>query len=332
MPTIQGIRRRGVRPEAIVKFCNEVGVTTSDSVIDSLVFDDAIRSDLEPICPRAFAVLKPLKVSISSYSGSDVLEAQGHPTNPDIPPRKITFSNTIYINADDYMEDAPKDYFRLSAIGSEVKLRHSYVIALAEVLKDDAGNVIELRCTHDPETRDCLPPDRKVKGVIQWVNAADCIDVNLHVFDHLLKESEEECDDFMDLLNPNSLTIYHGKAEQGLENAQTLDRFQFERTGFFAKDRDGHFNCIVGLRESATKAKLEPTGPNRSRKEEQERARLEKEQLKNVPPQDMFKNDKYSEWDEDGVPRKDAAGEELPKTQIKKLRKEWEKQKKLFES
>lgn len=354
MPTICGLRRRGVRPEALRAFCANIGVTKNFSCVDVGLLEQTIREDLEPICARRLAVLSPLKVVIVDYPDDKIesIDAPNHTQKPELGTRKVTFSKNIWIERDDFAENPPPGYIRLQP-GGEVKLRFAYVIKVADVIKDSTGEVTELRCTHDASTRDTLPTDRKVKGVIQWVSAAGVKEAKaVRLYDYLLKEDhadgqaeEEEAededskkDDFFKKLNPNSLTeLTNAKLEASLGSAAPMERFQFERAGFFVADKNSKkdelvFNRIVGLKESAFKPDRDEHAAARGRKEEQMKHARELEAKKLIDPKDMFRGETalYSAFDDDGVPTHAADGSALPKKRIKKLQTEWEKQKKLF--
>jgi glutaminyl-tRNA synthetase len=260
MLTIRGLRRRGYTPEAIRAFCERIGVAKFNSTIDMAWLEDAIRDDLNARAPRAMAVLRPLKVVLTNYpeGQTEELEAANHPQDESMGTRSVPFSRELYIEADDFMEDAPKKFFRL-APGREVRLRYAYFITCNEVVKDSAGNITELRCTYDPATRGGNAPDgRKVKGTIHWVSAAEAVSAEIRLYDHLFKT--EYPDDpplppgegrgegepgtggkytgtFLDNINPNSLTILrNSKLEPSLAAAGPGLRFQFERLGYFFTD------------------------------------------------------------------------------------------------
>lgn len=360
MPTICGMRRRGVTPQALRNFVTRIGVTTSYSTVDVGLLEETIREDLEPTCFRRMAVLNPIKVVIEDYPEGKVEEVQAvnHPSRPEAGSRVLKFSREIYIERDDFSEDPPEGYFRLKP-GGEVKLRFSYVIKLKEVIKGKNGEIQELRCTHDPATRDSLPTDRKVKGVIQWVSIAHCFKPTVRLYDYLLRtdtnaevptspavedgddeeEAKESKEDFMKELNPESLIeLKDACVEESLKTAQPAERFQFERTAFFVVDKYSKesnviFNRIVGLKESTHKPDKDERSEARSRKDQQAKQAAEKEAKKNLDPKEMFKSqtDQFSTFDEDGVPTHDVAGEPLAKSRIKKLKQDWDKQKKLFE-
>eukprot|EP00933_Yihiella_yeosuensis_P074152 TRINITY_DN8299_c0_g2_i1.p1 TRINITY_DN8299_c0_g2~~TRINITY_DN8299_c0_g2_i1.p1 ORF type:complete len:740 (-),score=186.15 TRINITY_DN8299_c0_g2_i1:497-2716(-) len=359
MPTICGMRRRGVTPEALRNFVTRIGVTTSLSTVDIGLLEETIREDLEPKVHRRMAVLYPIKVVIEDYPDGKVEEvtAANHPSRPEDGSRSLKFAKEIYIDREDFMEDPPESYFRLKP-GGEVKLRACYVIKCKEVKKGKNGEIVELRCTHDPATRDTMPADRKVKGVIHWVSAKHCIRPKVRLYNYLLRvgtpgeeaspvveeddddDGKAAKDDFMKDINPDSLEeLKDACLEESLKDAKPGERFQFERTAFFVCDKYSKanslvFNRIVGLKESSAKPDKDASADARSRKDAQAKALAEKDAKKKLDPKDMFKSqtDLYSKFDDDGVPTHAADGEPLPKARIKKLKQEWEKQKKLFES
>ena len=243
MLTLCGLRRRGYTPAAIRALCARIGVAKVNSTIDMAWLEDAVRSDLNEHAPRAMAVLNPLKVIIDNYPADTVeqLPAANHPQNPEFGARKVPFSREIYVEREDFMEDAPRKFFRLS-VGREVRLRYAYLITCTDVVKDDSGNVVELRCTYDPATRGGNAPDgRKVKGTIHWVSAAHAADLEVRLYDHLFRteapEQGPEGSGFLDNLNPNSLTcLPSAKGEPTLAEAAPGTHFQFERNGYFFTD------------------------------------------------------------------------------------------------
>jgi glutaminyl-tRNA synthetase len=243
MLTIRGLRRRGYTPEALRAFCERIGVAKFDSTIDMAWLEDAIRDDLNERAPRVMAVLRPLKVVITNYPEGEIeqLEAANHPQKPEMGARTVPFSRELYIEADDFMEAAPKRFFRL-APGREVRLRYAYFITCTEVVKDNAGKIIELRCTYDPATRGGNAPDgRKVKGTIHWVSAAKSASAEIRLYDHLFKtehpDDAPEGKTFLDNINPNSLEIVRdSKLEPSLADAKPGQHFQFERLGYFFTD------------------------------------------------------------------------------------------------
>jgi glutaminyl-tRNA synthetase len=243
MLTIRGLRRRGYTPQAIRAFCERIGVAKFNSTIDMAWLEDAIRDDLNVRAPRVMAVLRPLKTVITNYPEGEVesLEAANHPQDPAMGTRTLPFSRELYIEADDFLEDAPKKFFRLSP-GREVRLRYAYFITCTDVVKDQAGNIVELQCTYDPATRGGNAPDgRKVKGTIHWVSAPHAVTAKVRVYDHLFKtEFPDEAPEgrtFLDNINPNSLTeINDAKLEPSLAVAKPGEHFQFERLGYFFAD------------------------------------------------------------------------------------------------
>ncbi|MEQ8160342.1 MAG: glutamate--tRNA ligase family protein, partial [Smithellaceae bacterium] len=263
MPTVTAMRRRGYTPEAIRKFCAEIGVAKNDNLIDVSLLEHCVRDDLNERAPRAMCVLRPLRVVIDNYPENQVeqFEGQNHPQHPDMGTRNIPFSRVIYIERDDFMENPPRKYHRLGP-GREVRLRNAYVIKYESLVRDEkTGEVVELHCSYDPETRNGAPADgRKVQGVIHWVSANHCLPVEVRLYDRLFSihdpGSEE---DFTKYLNPDSLEILQNcYAELSLKNAEPGSRYQFERMGYFCADPDSTenrvvFNRIVPLRDSWTK-------------------------------------------------------------------------------
>ena len=262
MPTISGLRRRGYTPASIRNFCDMIGVTRSESVVDVGLLEFAIRDDLDKQAPRAMCVLAPLKVTITNFD-ANVLEhftAQIHPQKPEMGTRELPFTRELYIDRSDFRETAEKDFKRL-VLGQEVRLRNAYVIRANEIVRGADGQIVELKCTYDPETRGKNPSDgRKVKGVIHWVSAAHCLDVEVRLYDRLFTvefPEEDKSKTFLDFINPQSLTILKGcKAEPSLANATSDTRYQFEREGYFCADsvesKPGKlvFNRTIGLRDS----------------------------------------------------------------------------------
>jgi len=267
MPTISGLRRRGYTPEAIRGFCERIGIARRDSVVDMALLEYTIREDLNKLAPRVMAVLRPLKVVIVNYPEAQVedLEAINNPGDPDMGTRNVPFSRVIYIEQDDFREDPPKKFFRL-APGREVRLRYAFFIKCVDVVKDDTtGEVIELHCTYDPETRGGSAPDgRKVKATLHWVSAAHAIKAQVRLYDHLFAVpnpmEEKNGLDFTAHLNPNSLeTLTDCRLEPSLAGAAPGSRCQFERLGYFCVDAvdstDEHpvFNRTVTLRDTWAK-------------------------------------------------------------------------------
>ncbi|MCG5513744.1 glutamine--tRNA ligase/YqeY domain fusion protein [Ectothiorhodospira shaposhnikovii] len=266
MPTLAGVRRRGFTPEAIRAFCAEIGVTKSDSIIPFGVLENALRNDLNERAPRTMAVLRPLKLVLTNFPEGETewLEAAVHPQKPDMGTRRIAMSREIFIEADDFMEEAPKKFFRLKP-GGEVRLRNAFIIRCDEVIKDADGQVVELRCTLDPDTRSGQPgANRKVKGTIHWVSAVHSVQAEVRLYDRLFQTPDPAGDkavDFIEHLNPESLVmIPDARLEPETAQARPGESFQFERLGYFAADPDGTperpvFNRAVTLRD--TWAKIE---------------------------------------------------------------------------
>jgi len=259
MPSVAGLRRRGYTPAAIRTFCERIGVTKSDNLVEMAMLESAIREDLDRNAPRAMAVLRPLKLVIESWpeDRSDELRVPNHPKDETMGTRSVPFSREVYIDRDDFMEEPVKGFKRLVA-GGEVRLRNAYVVRCDRVIKDEAGEVVELRCTHDPQTLGRNPEGRKVKGVIHWVCARRAISAEVRVYDRLFATPEPSAGDrsFLEDLNPDSLrTLTHCRLEPGLATAAPGDRFQFEREGYFVADKESSpekpvFNLTVGLRDT----------------------------------------------------------------------------------
>lgn len=259
MPTISGLRRRGYTPGAIRNFCKEIGVSKSNSIVDARMLDHFLREDLKEKAPRTMAILRPLKVVITNYPEGQVeyLEAENNPDNPEMGKRKIPFSREIYIEQEDFMENPPKKYFRLFP-GNEVRLKYAYFIKCNEVIKDEQGNVIELHCTYDPETKSGTGfTERKVKGTLHWVETSNAIPSEMRLYEPLILENEkQEGKDFLESINPNSLEVVQGFVEPNMKNAKPRDKFQFFRHGYFnidPKDTTENklvFNRIVSLKSS----------------------------------------------------------------------------------
>ena len=265
MPTISGFRRRGYTPESIRAFCKHIGLNKYDSVVEIGVLENFLRDDLNRRAERRMAVLKPLRLVITNYpeGRSELLDAVNNPENADAGTRKIPFSRTLFIEQDDFREVPPPKYFRLSP-GVEVRLRYAYFVRCTGVVKDAAGNIVEVHCTYDPATRGGDAPDqRKVKSTIHWVSAEHAIDAEVRLYNHLFKvphpEDVPEGQDWRVNLNPNSIeTITDAKLEPSLAEAPVGARFQFERLGYFAVDRDSKpgrlvFNRAVTLKDTWAK-------------------------------------------------------------------------------
>ncbi len=270
MPTLSGIRRRGYTPEAIRNFCAAIGVSKTNGTLELAMLEHFVREDLNKRAPRVMGVLRPLKVVIDNYPENQVdeVEAVNNPEDESAGKRKVPFSRILYIEQDDFREDPPKQYYRLSP-GREVRLRYGYFITAKTVVKNASGEVIEVHCTYDPNTRGGNAPDgRKVKSTIHWVSATHALDAEVRIYDRLFtREDPNQVDDgreFTANLNPASLeVISHAKLEPSLANAAIGDRYQFERLGYFCVDPDstpGHlvFNRTVALRD--TWAKIEKKG------------------------------------------------------------------------
>ncbi len=263
LTTLVGLRRRGYTPASIRNFCAEIGVTKKDSVIDMAVLENAIRQDLEASAKRVFGVLKPLKLVITNYpeGESETFTVKNHPKDESMGTRDIPFSREIYIDQDDFMLEPPSKFFRLGP-GREVRLRYGYAIRCNEVIQDDQGNVVELRCTYDPLTAKGQTPDgRKIKGIIHWVSAAHAVEAEVRVYDRLYTEPNPGAsDDFISLINPDSLQVFpQAKLEPSVAQAGPEDRFQFERVGYFCFDsvdnKEGSvvMNRTVSLRDTWAK-------------------------------------------------------------------------------
>ena len=264
MPTICGLRRCGITPESIRNFLDRVGLAKRNSVVDVAMLEHSIREDLNKRSPRVMAVLDPLKVIIENYPDDLVeeMDAINNPEDESMGTRKVPFSKVLYIEREDFREDPPKKFFRL-APGREVRLRYAYYIKCVEAVKDENGEVVELRCTYDPETRGGWSKDgRKVKSTLHWVSATHALDAEVRLYDRLFNlPNPNECEDFLECLNPDSLTVLPAcKVEPGLKGAAPGTRYQFERKGYFCVDPDSTkeklvFNRTVTLRD--TWAKIE---------------------------------------------------------------------------
>lgn len=265
MPTISGIRRRGYTPESIRDFCERIGVAKADSMVDISLLEYCIREDLKLKAPRLMTVIDPIKVVITNYPDgqTETMTADNNQENEAMGTREMTFSKNIYIERNDFMEVPVKKFFRL-APGKEVRLKYAYIIKCEEVIKDDDGNIVELHCTYDPESKSGsgANANRKVKGTLHWVNAADAVDVETRVYDYLFNDQndDEEGDskDFLSQINPDSLHVFHSKGEAALASYHVGDKFQFLRQGYFVIDPDttaNHIvvNRIVGLRDTWAK-------------------------------------------------------------------------------
>ena len=264
MPTIAGLRRRGFTPASIREFCDRIGVTKSDNTVEMSVLESVIREDLNAHAPRRMAVLHPLKVVIENYPevGFEELEVPNHPQNEAMGTRKIPFSRELYIDQEDFMEVAPNKKFKRLVSGGEVRLRNAYVIRCEQVIKNEQGDIIELRCTYDEATLGSNPEGRKVKGVIHWVSAAHAIEAEIRLYDRLFVEPHPDAikdRDFKEFINPDSLrSLTQCYLESSLGNVEAGQSFQFEREGYFCVDMEhSHdrpiFNRTVTLRDSWAK-------------------------------------------------------------------------------
>jgi len=267
MPTISGMRRRGYTPASIRDFCDRIGVAKTSSTVDVALLEHCIREDLNLNAQRVMAVLRPLKVVIENYPENQVewFDAENNPEDPEAGSRKVPFSKVIYIEQDDFMEEPPKKYFRLFS-GNEVRLKHTYFIKCEKVIKDEnTGEIIELRCSYDPETRGGNAPDgRKVKGTLHWVSAEHAVDAEVRLYNSLFavpNPDDSESGDYKENLNPESLEVLPScKLEPSLKNAKVDRRYQFLRMGYFcvdsvdSKDDKLVFNRVVALKDSWTKA------------------------------------------------------------------------------
>ena len=366
MPTICGMRRRGVRPDALRAFCYKVGWSLQVTTTDVALLEDVVRDDLDPVAIRRMVVLDPLLVTIKDCGDDEENEAPNHPANESMGSRMVPFGKKIFIEKTDFQENAAEDFWRLKPNGSVKLLRSGgTTITVDEIKKDAAGQVTELVCT---STKD-KDVAKKTKGSIHWVHADMACDMTVRCYNYLLKpQTEEEAaadaepeqtadllggeeenvkDDFMSNINPDSIVEYkNAKGEPAMKDALAdtacANRYQFERTGFFILNSttpgEMVFNRTIGLKESGAKKAEDKVAMARSRKDEQAAQAAAKEAKKSIPPQELFKQEmedgkpKYTEFDADGIPTKDANGEAITKSMSKKLKKEWEKQKKLYEN
>jgi glutaminyl-tRNA synthetase len=263
MPTLAGLRRRGVTPSALRKFCDRIGVSTRDSLVDVALFEHALREDLNTTSPRVMAVLRPLKVVIENLGEDETVEldAPYDPEKPDGPSRKLTLTREIYIEQDDFLENPPKKYFRLFP-GAEVRLRYACLLRCVSAVKDESGAITELRCTWDPDSKGGTPKDgRKVKGTLHWVSAKHAVPAKARLIDRLFTVENPLADkdvNYLSYLNPHALeTLERIWVEPSLANAAPGERFQFERLGYFCVDKDSTtgamvFNRTISLKDSWT--------------------------------------------------------------------------------
>lgn len=262
MPTISGMRRRGYTPASIRNFADSIGIAKRENIVDIAHLEFCVREDLNKVAPRVMAVLDPIKVVITNYpeNQTEWLEAENNPEDQTAGYRKIPFSRELYIEREDFKEEASRKFFRLS-LGKEVRLKNAYIIQANEVVKDAAGNVLEIHCTYDPDSRSGSGTEasmRKVKGTLHWLSIAHAVPIQVRLYDRLFMVESPDTDkdkDFMEYLNPNSLQEIQGFGEPSLQEAQPEEVFQFQRLGYFVVDKDSIdkqlvFNKTVGLRDS----------------------------------------------------------------------------------
>lgn len=264
LPTLSGLRRRGYTPGSIRDFCRRIGVTKSDNNVELALLQSCVRDDLDGSAPRVMGVLKPLKLTIENFPADEpvTLNVANHPKDESMGHRPLNFTREVYIDAEDFREEANRKYKRL-VLGDEVRLRYGYVIRANEVVRNEAGDVVEVKCTYDPDTLGQNPEGRKVRGVIHWVSATEGLPAEIRVYEPLFTVDFPDADerDYQDLMNDESLSVYQGFVEPGLAAATPDNRYQFEREGYFCLDsKDGAadhlvFNRVVGLRD--TWAKIE---------------------------------------------------------------------------
>ncbi len=260
LPTLSGMRKRGYPPEAIRNFCEIIGISRSDSVIDMSIFEACVRDVLNASAKRALCVLDPLKIVIVNYPEHQVqeLDVPFNSQDPDSGRRVLPFSRELFIERSDFMQDPPKKYFRLSP-GTEVRLRHAYVICCTDVIRDEQGEVVELHCTYDENTLGKNPEDRKVKGVIHWVSAAHTHPVTIYQYDRLFHDANPAReDDFLQFLNADSLAVQQGLCEPAMANASSGEVFQFERLGYYCVNQVTNgkvraFHRVVDLKDTWAK-------------------------------------------------------------------------------
>ncbi|MEL6446944.1 MAG: glutamine--tRNA ligase/YqeY domain fusion protein [Pseudomonadota bacterium] len=263
MPTLAGLRRRGYPAEALRRFCHQVGITKKDKLIELGMLEAVVRDTLGS-APRRLAVVDPLKVTLSNVPQGETewLEASNHPNEPEQGTRKVPLTRTVWIERDDFLEEAPRKFFRLKP-GGEVRLRYAYIIRCDEVIKDDEGNVVELVCSVDRDTRSGGASDRKVKGTIHWVSAEHALPATMNLYDRLFREAEPaRLEDWQAAINPDSLTVRQGWVEPALADVTIGDAVQFERLGYFSPDTTTSddaivFNRVVTLRDSWAKLERE---------------------------------------------------------------------------
>jgi glutaminyl-tRNA synthetase len=262
MPTVSGLRRRGYSPESIRNFADRIGIAKRENVIDVGLLEFSVREHLNKIAPRIFAVLNPIKMIITNYpeNKTENLELENNPEDPTPTTRTVPFSREVYIERDDFMEDPPRKFFRLGP-GREVRLKGAYIVKCEDYKKDENGNITEIYCTYDPETKSGSGVQRKVKGTLHWVSAEHAVDAEVRLYDRLfLSEDPDNVKngDFKSNINPDSLKVITAKIEPSIKSAKPLDKFQFQRLGYFCVDsdsKDNHlvFNRTVTLRDGWAK-------------------------------------------------------------------------------
>ena len=261
MPTISGLRRRGYTPESIRDFCERIGVAKADSMVEVGLLEFCIREDLKLKAPRYMAVLDPVKVVITNYpeGQTETLVIENNTENEDMGTREVTFGREVYIERGDFMEEPVKKFFRL-APGKEVRLKGAYIIECQSVVKDADGNITEIHCTYDPATKSGTGCQKKVKGILHWVEASTAVDMEVRLYDYLLKADDDETvdKDFLQQLNPNSLEVKSAKGEAAFRTTQAGDHYHFLRTGYFVTDKDSTsdhivMNRTVGMRDTWAK-------------------------------------------------------------------------------
>ena len=261
MPTISGLRRRGYTPESIRDFCERIGVAKADSMVEVGLLEFCIREDLKLKAPRYMAVLDPVKVVITNYPEGQIetLVIENNTENEDMGTREVTFGREVYIERGDFMEEPVKKFFRL-APGKEVRLKGAYIIECQSVVKDADGNITEIHCTYDPATKSGTGCQKKVKGILHWVETSTAVDMEVRLYDYLLKTDDDETTDkdFLQQLNPNSLEVKSAKGEAAFRSTQAGDHYHFLRTGYFVTDKDSTadhiiMNRTVGMRDTWAK-------------------------------------------------------------------------------
>lgn len=267
MPTISGLRRRGFTASSIREFCNRIGVAKTDSMVDIQLLNFCIREEMNRTALRGMAVTEPLKVIVTNYpeDQEEWFDAPNHPQDPEMGTRKVPFSKELYIEKADFMEDAPRKFFRLSQ-GREVRFMNAYLLTCTDIKKDENGDVVEVYCTYDPESKGGSSPDgRKVKGTIHWVSAKHALDAEIRLYNELFTQENpfdlEEGQSYLDIINPESLVVCgSAKVEPSLAEAEVGTGYQFLRNGYFCKDKDSSgdkpvFNRTVGLKDTWGKIK-----------------------------------------------------------------------------